>query len=313
MLYRQLGRTGLIVSYLAMGVLTIGPLQRNLAHDEGARVIASALLKGVNFLDTAQIYKTYPYIRKAINITGIRPILCSKSYAVTGEEMRVSLEEALDETGLNRLGIFMLHEQESEHTLKGHREALQYLVKARDKKWIQAVGLSTHSIKGVLAGIRHPDIQVIHPIFNRRGLGIMDGSREQMLAAMRYARSAGKGIYAMKIFGGGNLYKEARASLDYVRRFDFIDSIAIGMASADETGLNIGWVEGRDDPRMESQMQQKRQLHLEDWCIGCGLCVEHCRYQALKIEDGRMVLDHDACLLCGYCAFHCPEFCIKIL
>lgn len=313
MLYRSLGSSGLAVSRIAAGALNVGPLQLNLDVASGAEIIAAALLRGVNFVDTAQIYKSYPYIRLAMETTGIRPVVCSKSYAYTAADMRGSLEEALDQLAVPAMGVFMLHEQESELTLKGHREALDFLVQAREKGWIRATGLSTHSIRGVLAGIRSPNIDVIHAIFNRRGLGVMDGSREQMLAALRYARAAGKGVYVMKVFGGGNLYQEARASLDYVMKFPFIDSAAIGMGSVEEVELNLEWVHGRHDPGLEMRTKRQRRLHIESWCTGCGSCVEHCRYGALELVDDKVRVDAEKCLLCGYCAAFCPDFSVKIV
>ena len=41
--YNRLGRTGITVSRLCLGVLTVGPLQANLPIEEGARVIKHAL------------------------------------------------------------------------------------------------------------------------------------------------------------------------------------------------------------------------------------------------------------------------------
>ena len=66
LLYRLLGETKMEVSRLCFGALTIGSLQANLPLAEGAGVIRSALSQGVNFIDTAELYDTYKYIRQAI-------------------------------------------------------------------------------------------------------------------------------------------------------------------------------------------------------------------------------------------------------
>jgi len=313
--FRPLGRTGLVVSQLCMGVLTIGPLQNNLSLQAGSEVLVYALREGINFFDTAKIYQTYPYIKKAIEISGIRPIICSKSYDYTYDGMKQSLEEALDEMGLSYIDIFMLHEQESMLTLKGHRPALDYLLEAKAKGRVKAVGISTHSVQGVLAGAQTPEIEVIHPLINQRGLGIMDGSREQMLAAIRFARLKGKGIYAMKALGGGNLNREAHAAFRYVAQNSKIDSMAVGMKSRAEIDLNIAWMEGRRDPVLEAEVQaQDKHLLIESWCEGCGTCLEHCRYGALRLTtEGILEVKAEDCLLCGYCARFCPNFCIKIV
>ena len=64
----MLGRTGLAVSCVGIGVLPMGPGQLDLPLDEGASVICDALRRGINFIDTAQYYRTYPYIRRALEV-----------------------------------------------------------------------------------------------------------------------------------------------------------------------------------------------------------------------------------------------------
>jgi aryl-alcohol dehydrogenase-like predicted oxidoreductase len=314
LIYQPLGKTGIVVSRLCMGVLTISPLQSNLPLDEGADLLVYAMQQGINFFDTAKIYNNYPYIKQALAQSGLRPVLTSKSYDYTYKGMKESVEQALDEMGIDYIDIFMLHEQESELTLKGHREALQYLLEAREKGIVRAVGMSTHSVRGVMAGARAPEIEVIHPLINQQGLGIMDGSREEMLKAIAFAHAAGKGIYAMKALGGGNLLNDAYNSFAFVRDLPSINSMAVGMKSRDEIDLNIAWMEDRRVPALESRVaRQPRRLIIEDECLGCGKCTEHCRYEALKLENGRTVVEQENCILCGYCSRFCEQFCIKII
>ena len=53
-----LGNTGIEVSIAGFGVLPIGPSQLALPVEEGANIIKHALKNGINFLDTAQYYRT---------------------------------------------------------------------------------------------------------------------------------------------------------------------------------------------------------------------------------------------------------------
>ena len=41
-------------------------------------------------------------------------------------------------------------------------------------------------------------------------------------------------------------------------------------------------------------------------CINCGVCEKVCRSKAIKIEDGKVVIDTDKCNYCGRCVFSCP-------
>ncbi len=61
-----LGDTGIEVSKLCFGSLTMTPFQADLSVKEGAYLIEYAFERGINFLDTAEIYENYNYIRQAL-------------------------------------------------------------------------------------------------------------------------------------------------------------------------------------------------------------------------------------------------------
>ena len=183
----RLGNTGIEVSRLCFGGLVIGPLQKNMTVEAGAGVIVRALEKGVNFIDTAELYGTYGHIREAVRRSGTRPVIATKSYAYSREGAAQSLEKARYELDTDVIDIFLMHEQETRLTLRGHREALEYYLEAKQKGVIRAVGVSTHNIEVVEAAAEMPEIEVIHPLVNRTGIGIGDGSVEQMLKAVERA------------------------------------------------------------------------------------------------------------------------------
>ena len=41
--------------------------------------------------------------------------------------------------------------------------------------------------------------------------------------------------------------------------------------------------------------------------MGCGLCVERCRFQAIRLTDGVCQVNEYACEGCGVCAYVCPQ------
>ena len=41
-------------------------------------------------------------------------------------------------------------------------------------------------------------------------------------------------------------------------------------------------------------------------CLGCGLCVKVCAYDAIKIENNLAKIDYDKCQECGACVAKCP-------
>ncbi len=314
MQYIDLGNTGLKVSRLCFGGLIIGPLQANLSYDEGADIIIKALDMGVNFIDTAELYGTYPHIREAIRKTGKKPIIATKSYAYSTQVARESVEAARKGLGIDVIDIFMLHEQESRLTLQGHREALEYYLSMKEKGIIKAVGVSTHNIEVVEACACMPQVDVIHPIINKCGIGIGDGTINQMLSAVKRAYDAGKGIYGMKPLGGGNLISSYKDSMDFILNIPYIHSVAMGMQSVEEVIMNVCTFNNEAVPEdvKSAVAGRKRQLHIDWWCEGCGKCVDRCKQGALDIVDGKAKVTKDRCVLCSYCASACPVFAIKV-
>jgi len=311
--YNELGTTGIKVSKLCFGGLTVGPLQKNMTPMEGGKIIRYAFDRGVNFIDTAQLYHTYEHIKSAMQ--GLRReniVISSKSYAYDKKTALESVNEALEKLDTDYIDIFMLHEQESIHTVRGHYEALETFLRLKEKGVIRAVGLSTHAVAGVEAAIKYRnEIEVIHPILNISGLGITDGSREEMLEAM--SRYDG-GIYSMKPLGGGHLLNRVEDSFDFILQQN-VDAVAVGMQNFDEVDYNIAKFSSQEvKSELKTRLKREpRKLHIADWCTGCYKCVERCGQNALLKGDNRPIILQEKCVKCGYCGSVCPEFCIKVI
>lgn len=133
MQYSLLGKSNLKVSRLCFGALTIGPLQANLSLSQGAAILRYALQRGINFIDTAETYGTYPYIREALKGHPNEVVIASKSYAYTYAGMKQSVDRARLALDRDQIEVFLLHEQETALTLHGHRAALDFLLDAKLK------------------------------------------------------------------------------------------------------------------------------------------------------------------------------------
>ncbi len=314
MKYLSLGKTGMQVSALAFGSLTMAPMQANRPPEQAAEILAYAASRGINFLDTAQLYDNYEYIRLAEKKMARPLIIASKSYAYEKQMAFDAVEEARKRLDRDYIDIFMLHEQESEHTLRGHMPAIEELLRLKALGVIRAFGISTHHVAGVLAAAKADYIEVVHPLLNKAGLGIVDGSREQMEDALKIAYEAGKGIYTMKPLGGGNLFANARESLAYAFSFPYKHSVCIGMQSVDEIDANIEFMEkGSFSAEHLAVLQaKKRRLHIDDWCVGCGTCAARCVSHGIDIINGKAVPNHN-CVLCGYCSRVCDQWAIKVV
>lgn len=320
--YKKLTNNGPMVSRLCFGALTIGHLQSGLSIEDGAKVISEAIKKGVNFIDTAELYGTYPHIKKALEIIkqeDFKPqhdiVISSKSYAYTYDQMQKSVSDALEAIGRNYIDIFLLHEQTSRLTLKGHKDAIQYLVEAKKEGKVRFIGVSTHHIEVVKAASLIEEIDIIHPLVNMKGIGIADGTAEEMLAAIKDAHNMGKGIYTMKSLAGGHLHKIPREAFNYLLDREYIGAIAVGMQSIPEVHFNAFFF-SKEEINKELELattKAEKKLLIQDWCVACGKCVERCQSKALSIKDEKAFVDRNKCILCGYCGSVCPEFCLKII
>lgn len=314
---RPLGATGIEVSPLCFGALTVGPLQRNLSVRDGAYLIDYAFDRGINFFDTSDLYETYPYLNELVRHHP-DAVICSKSYDYSGEGVTQRLEKALKGIGRDYIDLFMLHEQEDRYTFEGHMEAIETLLKAKKEGKVRAFGISTHRVSGVRDAIDYPQIDVVFPLLPMSGIGIEDGGIDAMLDALTDFRKTGRGAYAMKVLGGGTLIPQREACFEFARRLlseNLVDSVAVGMQSTDEIDCNLALIQGETpDPETASRIAlQPRELHIDDWCEGCGSCVRRCGQHALSLVDGHATVDRSKCLACGYCASVCPVFCLKII
>jgi aryl-alcohol dehydrogenase-like predicted oxidoreductase len=339
------------VSRIALGSLTVSAMQRNLPPDEAAEVMAYAFDAGINFVDTAQYYENYALIRAALKRAenGDAVMVSSKTYAWNRDLALAAVDEARSALDRDVIDVFMLHEQESWDTLRGHREALDTLFELRERGIVRAVGASTHHvalIRGLIRLSREEGVtaDVCHPLYNRAGIGIADGDEPDMAAALAELKSLGVGIFGMKALGGGHLSGSAEDALRFVLSAPFIDAVAVGMQTKAEVDANLRLLtDGSFTPADRILLgRTERRLHVEDYCEGCGACVRRCGEGALRLvpvqsgnaESGshdmsglfaesegltpgseprfRAEPDDGKCVRCGYCTKVCPVFALKI-
>ena len=241
---KTLGRTGIEVSELCVGTLILGHLQANLEPKKGAEVIRKALDLGVNFIDTAKTYKTHEHVR--LGIEGFKDvIIATKSPVKSAHEMREDVEMCLRELNRDTIDIFHLHLIRSQNDIREREGALDTLVKCRQDGMIRAIGISTHGVVGTGCALDYDEIDVVFPIMNMKGLGITDGTQEEMLELITQIHSSGRGLYAMKPLGGGHLIDDIPAAIDYLRKLDLFDSISAGLKTPEEVEVMVGVFEQR--------------------------------------------------------------------
>lgn len=310
-----MGNTGVEVTRLCFGTLTMSPLQAGIPVEEGIPIIRAALERGVRFIDTAQAYKSYPYIAPALKGYGEEVVIVSKSGVASYEEMKAAVEECRRALNRDVIQFFLLHNCNSEEELKRRQPALDYLMEAKSKGIIMAAGISTHTARMVEVALDHPELEIVMPIVNQKNIGVLDGDKYDMLDLVRRSYTAGKGVYAMKPLAGGHLYDNAEEPLRWLIGQREVHSIALGMRRMAELEYNLAVFEGRPvtDEMRAAVKQHRKQIFVSYFCEGCGKCVRACANKALAIVNGKTVCDHEKCILCGYCRAACPKFAIRLL
>ena len=338
-----LGNTGIEVSIAGFGVLPIGPSQLALPVEEGAKIIKYALERGINFLDTAQYYRTYPYIEKAFEMIALEQekhrnpknietkengrndktpknpttsfslddiVICSKSLCWDYEGMMEAIKEAQAALHRDVIDIFLMHEVRSGQ-IELRAGAWQALKDAKAAGLVRAIGLSTHHVDVTMEAASMAELDVVFPLINYASLGIRKGdefaTKEEMMNAIRACHKAGKGIFSMKTFGGGGLTGHYQEALDYVYSKPEIDSVMIGFGKTKDVDDLISYLDGSMSDSYNPDISKKKVYINQEDCEGCGACKEACPAGAIFYNDtGLAEVDHSKCLTCGYCSPVCP-------
>ena len=166
---------------MCFGTLVLGRIRANLSPAEGARAIRRALELGVNFIDTAAAYGTQQAVRLGLDGGHDEVIVASKSRACTYDAMRLAVKEALRKMNLACIGIFLLHLVRSKEDLLGREDALKCLVDLRNDGAVEAIEVSSHSPHGVRAALDYDEVDIVFPIVNKCGLGIVQGTLDEIL------------------------------------------------------------------------------------------------------------------------------------
>ena len=66
--------------------------------------------------------------------------------------------------------------------------------------------------------------------------------------------------------------------------------------------IGMGCASKRGKARIHEATQPR--VNLEK-CTGCGVCVDYCTWDALKIEEGKAKIDYSKCVGCGMCTAAC--------
>ena len=91
-------------------------------------------------------------------------------------------------------------------------------------------------------------------------------------------------------------------------------SKAKAIADCDVDAPNLHLVTKMDGKPEQSVFLGSEKAYIDsEKCIGCGKCMEHCRFQAVEKDGNRYRINEYACEGCGVCTYVCPQQAVTMM
>ena len=243
----DLGRTGLRVSRLCFGTGTQGWQGRSdqsaLGVDGLSRLLRFAHERGVRFWDTADQYGTHAHVAAALREVGRdRVTVATKTTSRSGPEIEADLERFLRELGTDYIDIVLLHCLTDAAWPTQLQEGMAVLDRAKERGWVRAVGCSCHDF-GALEASADTDWTDVNLVrMNYAGKSMCAGP-ERVAPVIARMAAAGKGVYGMKVVGGGGeLTGDPAKAIRFTCGIDGVHAIVMGMVNEAQVLENTGLV-----------------------------------------------------------------------
>ena len=299
--YRDLGKTGMKVSAVSFGVMTL----------TDPAVLFKALDLGINYFDTAWMYQNgkneellgkvlKEYGRKKVFVaTKIAPVFSFRAKDIMPMEKPEKMEEKMGQS-LKRLqtdyvDVLFLHNIVKPEWAT-HEPMLKFLEKMKQQGKARFVGISFHE-GSTLTSVAQAGLQTnFYDVF----LAALNfKSPPEHAEALKKARQKGIGVIAMKTQAGG--YQDVRrgslspfqAALAWVLQNDFVDCAIPGMANLDQVvenagaaGKKLGWSERKTLHAYYRSIRDR-------YCLRCGECRGTCPHETAISTVNRALMYYE--------------------
>jgi aryl-alcohol dehydrogenase-like predicted oxidoreductase len=264
--YTRLGSSGLYVSRLALGTIPFGSgggfeKIAGLGVEEASRAIRESLERGVNFIDTANLYSagdSERVVGEALGADRDRVVLTSKARMPTGEgpndggssriHLTRAVEDSLRRLGTDRLDLLYLHAWDGQTPIRETIETANELIRAgKVRYW----GVSNYNgwqlaktvYEARLAGLEGPVAQQVYYTPEAREIEyeIIPAARDLGVATFGWS-PLGEGLLNGKVRRGRETPSDTRQGAgwpephvtDWERAYDLIELL-------DEIARELGW------------------------------------------------------------------------
>jgi aryl-alcohol dehydrogenase-like predicted oxidoreductase len=284
--YRTLGRTGLKVTVVSMGVMNCSD----------PAVLHRAFDLGINFYDTADCYmhgRNEEMVGKVFKGRREKVYIQTKVHDNDEKKMRASVERSLRRLQTDYLDVLLWHGLHSPEEVSDPK-LFEFMEKMKKEGKARFTGFSAHSnMASVLeeaAKLNFHDVALVSYNFTHS---------KKLKEAVALAAKSGIGIVAMKTQAGG--YKKERmgslsphqAALKYILRDQNVSMAVPGVTTIEqieECAAVMGAPLSMNDLKELREYQAFLKGRI---CTMCGGCTGECPYGVPHHDLLRLVMYHD--------------------
>lgn len=291
LLYRTLGKTGMRVPVIGMGILTSGtPALMQAALNAGITHFDSTASQPHQMRNEEMIGEVIKGRPRESVIFGTK-IHLPQDYktglykkAATEKEFTKKLDAALQCLQMDYVDI-LYHHMVSRRESAFHGPAMKAMEKAKKAGKTRFLGITTHSNvpEAVHAAADSKFYEVVMASYNPRQKNWL-----QVKEAIAKAADAGLGVVAIKVIRGdvekGEKPVNPRASLKWVLQDSNVHATVPAFSNFEEMSIDLSVMEdlSLNDAEMNDVKGEASGSGL--FCQGCGQCLQHCSAE-LPIPD----------------------------
>ncbi|MDP1991688.1 MAG: aldo/keto reductase [Syntrophales bacterium] len=332
-IYRTLGKTGLKLPAINMGVM----------NSSNPNLVRAAMNSGMVLLDTATTYQRGTNEAMIGEVVKERPrdsyVIATKAHPpenratglytkeATEEDYQKKIDASLKNLGLDYIDIYHHHGASVRESVL-YEPVMKALEKAKKAGKIRFIGISTHRNEPevIHAAVDSKFYDVILTPYNFK-----QKHQVEIREGIARAAATGMGVIVMKAMGGVHLQERAEKpvepvpALKWVLQDSNVHTIIAGFTTFDQMTLDLSVMDNPALTNAEKAQLQWAAFQPGLYCQGCGQCLGQCRRE-LPIPDlmraymyvyGYRNLSHSQDLLlslnlpsrvCGDCA-ECPVKC----
>ncbi len=283
LIYRTLGKTGIRVPVIGMGILSSGsPALIQAALDAGITHFDSTAGQPQQIHNEEMIGEVLKGVPRESVVFGTK-IHLPQDYktglytkAATEDEFLMQLDKALKRLKMDYVDI-VYHHMVSRRESAFHEPAMKAMEKAKKAGKARFLGITTHGNvpEAVHAAADSNFYEVVMAAYNNR-----QKDRWQVKEAIAKAASAGLGVVAMKVIRGdlekGEKPVNPPASLKWVLQDSNVHATIPGFSNFEEMSADLSVME--DLTLTEDEKSDlKREASVPGlYCQGCGQCLQQC-------------------------------------